>query len=134
MLSPSENKSILEISTMSYFIPSPIHAHMHTHIHTTHSSPKWEFEHFEEMLFFSFIFLPLFIKAFPGGSVVKTTCNVGEVGDTGSIAGSGKSPGGGHGDPLQYSCLKNPMDRGVWWTTVHGVTQSWTCLSISMSI
>ena len=41
---------------------------------------------------------------------------------TGSIPGSGKSPGGGHGNPLQYSCLENPMDRGAWWATVHGVT------------
>ena len=41
------------------------------------------------------------------------------------ISGSGKSPGGGHGNPLQYSCLENPMDRGAWWATVHGVVKSW---------
>ena len=46
-------------------------------------------------------------------------------GDHGSIPGSGRSPGG-HGNPLQYSCLENPMDRGAWWGTVHGVTKSWT--------
>ena len=49
---------------------------------------------------------------FPGGSVGKeSTCN---VGDLGSIPGLGRSPGGGHGNPLQYSCLENPMDRGAW--------------------
>ena len=39
------------------------------------------------------------------------------------------SPGGGHGNPFQYSCLENPMNRGSWWATVHGVTKSWTWLS-----
>ena len=43
------------------------------------------------------------------------------AGDTGSIPGLGRSPGGGHGHPLQYSCLENPMDRGAWRATVHGV-------------
>ena len=52
-------------------------------------------------------------------------CN---AGDTGSIPGLERSPGGGHGNPLQYSCLENPMDRGAWQATVHGVTKSWTCL------
>ena len=42
--------------------------------------------------------------------------------------GWGRSPGGGHGNPLQYSCLENPMDRGAWWATVHGVSKSWTQL------
>ena len=46
----------------------------------------------------------------------------------GSISGSGRSPGEGHGNPLQYSCLGNPMDRGAWWATVHGVTKSQTWL------
>ena len=48
------------------------------------------------------------------------------VGDMGLIPGSGRSPAGGHGNPLQYSCLENPMDRGAWWATVHGVTKSQT--------
>ena len=52
----------------------------------------------------------------------------GDVKDTGSIPGLGRFPGEGHGDPLQYSCLKNPMDRGAWWATVHGVTKSQTRL------
>ena len=46
--------------------------------------------------------------------------NAGDIRDTGSIPGWGRSPGGGHGNPLQYSCLENSMDRGVWWTTAHG--------------
>ena len=50
------------------------------------------------------------------------------AGDTGSIPGSGGSLGGGHGNPLQYSCLENPTDRGAWWATVHSVSKSWTRL------
>ena len=46
------------------------------------------------------------------------------AGDPGSIPGSGKSPGVGNGDPLQYSCRENPLDRGAWWATVHGVAES----------
>ena len=48
----------------------------------------------------------------------------GDITDAGSILGSGRSPGGGHGNPFQYCCLENPMDRRDWWATVHGVTQS----------
>ena len=51
-----------------------------------------------------------------------------DVRDAGVIPGSGRSPGGGQGNPLQYSCLENPMNRGAWWATVHGVTQSRTQL------
>ena len=51
------------------------------------------------------------------------------AGDPGSIPGSGKSPEEGNGNPLQYSCLGNPMDRGTWWATVHGVAKSRTRLS-----
>ena len=49
-----------------------------------------------------------------------------DVRDAGSIPGSGRSPGEGHGNPLQYSCLENPMDRGACWATAHGVTKSET--------
>ena len=64
---------------------------------------------------------------FPGGSEVKASaCN---VGDLGSISGSGSSPGEGNGNPLQYSCLENPKDGGAWWATVHGVAKSQTRLS-----
>ena len=52
---------------------------------------------------------------------------VGDAGDTGLIPGSGRSPGGGHGNPLLYSCLENPMDRGAWWAMVHRVAKSRTC-------
>ena len=59
--------------------------------------------------------------------VVKNLlANAEHVRDAGSILGLGKLPGGGHGNPLQYSCLENPMDRGAWWATVHGVTKSQT--------
>ena len=59
---------------------------------------------------------------FPGGSDSKASaCN---VGDLGSIPGSGRSPGEGNGDPLQYPCLENPMDGGAWWTTVYRVAES----------
>ena len=59
--------------------------------------------------------------------VVKNPpANAGDARDRGSIPGSGRSPGGGHGNPLQYSCLENPIDRGAWWATVQRVAQSWT--------
>ena len=59
-------------------------------------------------------------------SVVKKNppTNAGDEGDMGSILGSGRPPGEGNGNPLQSSCLDNPMDRGAWWTTVHRVTKS----------
>ena len=61
--------------------------------------------------------------------VVKNSpANAGDIGNTDSIHGSGRSPGEGHGNPLQYSCLENPMDRGAWWATVHGVAKSQTQL------
>ena len=50
----------------------------------------------------------------------------GNMRDVSSIPGSGRSPGVGHGNPLQYSCLENPMDRGAWWATVHRVAKSQT--------
>ena len=65
--------------------------------------------------------------SFPNGSDGKeSTCNTGELG---SVPEQGTSPGGGHGNPLQYSCLENPMDRGAWWALVHGVAKSQTRLS-----
>ena len=58
---------------------------------------------------------------FPGGAVGKeSVCN---AGDPGSIPGLGRSPGEGNGNPLQYPCLENPMDRGAWWATVLGVAR-----------
>ena len=61
---------------------------------------------------------------FPGGSDGKASAY--NAGDSGSIPGSQRSPGEGNGNPLQYSCLENSMDRGAWWATVHGVTKSQT--------
>ena len=64
------------------------------------------------------------------GSVVKNLpARAGDPGDTGSIPRSVRSPGGGNGSPLQYSCLKNPMDRGAWRTTVHEIAKSRTQLN-----
>ena len=61
----------------------------------------------------------------PGGTVVKNLpANAGVIGDTGSIPGLGRSPGEGNDNPLQYSCLENPMDRGAWQATVHGIVKS----------
>ena len=71
--------------------------------------------------FFSFL-----LMTFCGSSDSKeSACN---AGDLGSIPGSGRSSGEGNGNPLQYSCLENPMDRGAWRATVHEVTKSWTLL------
>ena len=69
-----------------------------------------------------------FIPATPhSGAVVKNLpANAGNTGEVGSIPGWGRSPGEGHGTPLQYSCLENPMDRGAWWATVCGVSDSQT--------
>ena len=63
-------------------------------------------------------------NGFPGGSVVKNM--PANAGDVGSISGSGRFPGKGNGNPLQYSCLGNPKNRGAWQATVDGVTKSWT--------
>ena len=64
---------------------------------------------------------------FPGDSDGKeSACN---IGDLGSVPGSGRSPGEGNGTPLQYSCLENPMDGGAWWAAVHGVAKTQTRLS-----
>ena len=64
------------------------------------------------------------IVGFPGSSLVKTP--PANAGDAGSIPGLGRSPGEGNGNPLQYSCLENSMNRGAWWAIVHGVTKSQT--------
>ena len=66
---------------------------------------------------------------FPGGSVGKESAfKAGDAGDMGSIPGLGRFPGGGHSNPLQYSCLENPVDRGAWQAIVHRVTKSQTRL------
>ena len=66
------------------------------------------------------------MMGFPGGSDGKeSACNTGNLN---SIPGSGRSPGEGNGNPVQYSCLRNPMDRGAWWATVHKVEKRRTGL------
>ena len=67
------------------------------------------------------------LQVFPGGSDGKASAY--NAGDLGLIPGSGRSPGEGNGNPLQYFCLKNAMDGGAWWAAVHGVTKSQTRLS-----
>jgi len=61
-----------------------------------------------------------------GAEVKNLPANAGNARDAGLILGSGRSSGVGNGNPLQYSCLENSMDRGAWWATVHGVPKSWT--------
>ena len=63
-------------------------------------------------------------RGFPGGSVVKNPPT--NAGDTGLVPGWGRSPGGGHGNPRQRSCLENPLERGAWRVTVHRAEMSWT--------
>ena len=65
-----------------------------------------------------------------GGLVIENSyANAGGMRDSDLILGWGRSPGGGHGNPLQYSCLEKPMDRGAWWAAVHGVAKSQTQLT-----
>ena len=70
--------------------------------------------------------MALVVKSFPA--------DTGDMGDTSSIPGSGRSPGGGCGNPLQYSCLENPMDTGAWWATIHGVTESNTTEQLTLPL
>ena len=65
----------------------------------------------------------MYILGFPEGSSGKESpCSAGATGDVNSVPGSGRAPGGGNGNPFQYSCLGSPMDRGAWWATIHRVT------------
>ena len=94
-------------------------AHTHTHIHT-------------HIYIHTFIYT---YTGFPGGSESKeSNCNAGDTGDMGSVSGLGRSPGGGNGNPLQYYCLGNSMDKGAsiiaWRATVRGVTKRRTQVSI----
>ena len=71
-----------------------------------------------------------YLKYKTGALVIKNPPDkAGDAGDVGLIPGSGKSPEGGHGNPLQYPVLENCMDRGAWWAIAHGVANSWTQLS-----
>ena len=76
----------------------------------------------------SWAYLLISIQMEPGGSVVKNLpAKAEDAGDAASISGSGRSPGEGNDNPLQCSCLENPMDRRVWWAIVHGATKSCFC-------
>ena len=79
----------------------------------THCIWRWSLNHWTTKE------VPKYLLAFPGDSDGKESC---DAGDTSSVPGLGRSPEGGHGNSLQYSCLENPMDRGAEWTSVHGVT------------
>ena len=66
--------------------------------------------------------------------VKNLAANAGDIRDVSSISGLGRSPGRGHGNPLQYSCLENPMDRGAWWATIHRVAKESLSMHIGMLI
>ena len=104
------------------------------------SCPRYKYKYFSwllvslQTLFYeyskqSFIHVYAYIRTFQVVLVVRNlSANAGDVRDAGSIPGLGRSPVERHGNPLQYSCLENHMDRGAWWATVHGVAKSWTRL------
>ena len=113
------------------FLPS------HTNIICQKNNASWTASHIWTLEYFlknkyllSIYYAPSpILRGFPGGSEVKTSlCN---AGDPGSIPGSGRSPGEGNGNPLQYSCLENLIEEGAWWAPVHGITKSWKRLSFS---
>ena len=91
--------------------------------------PAWRggLEKIKEVLFPLQFTVPNPVLGFPGGSDGKESAS--NMGDLGSILGSGRSPGEGNGNPLQCSYLQNPVARGALWATVHGITKSWTWLS-----
>ena len=90
--------------------------------HSCTNLPQWTSVHFSPYPSLQLLFMSFMMIAIPGGSDGKWSfCN---VGDLGSIPGSGRSTGEGNGTPLQYFCLKNSMDRGDWWTTVYGIAKS----------
>ena len=99
-------------------------------LHSTWNSAQcyvagWMGEEFGEEWIHVYVWL-----GFPGGTVIKNLpVNARDAGEAVSIPGLERSPGVGNGNPLQYCCLDNPMDRGAWWVTVHGVAKSWTRLS-----
>ena len=72
--------------------------------------------------------MPWLPLGFPGGTVVKNL--LANVGVTGLVPGTGRFPGIGNGNPLHYSCLKNPVDRGAWWVPVHGIAKHRTLLNV----
>ena len=87
----------------------------------------WIFSGFERKLSVKFAYYWIGLPWWLSGK--GSACNTGDTEDAGSIPGSGRSPGGGHGNLLEYSCLENSMDRVAWWATVHEDTKSQTQLS-----
>ena len=103
-------------------------AHAHTLTYVQLSVIPWIAAHQAPLSMESWSRLPLaalaLARGFPGGTVLKNPpANAGASRDTGSIPRLGRSPREGNGNPLQYSCLENPIDRGAWWATVHEVTK-----------
>ena len=87
------------------------------------------FQESRDSVLFAFIHTICYNMGFPGGSVgTESACLVGVAGDMSSIPGSERSPGRGHGNPPQHSCLENPMDRRAWQATVHRIAESQTQL------
>ena len=72
--------------------------------------------------------MPQVLGLLSGATDKNPPTNVGDTRDAGLIPGLGRSPEGGHGNPLQYSCLENPMDRGTWQAAVHRIAKTWTQL------
>ena len=92
------------------------------HVHSQEWDVGWEHnENYFRLKNNGYAFLSKGLPRWLSGK--ESTCNAGDVG---SIPGLGRSPGGGHDNPLQYSCLENPMDRGAWWATVLGIAKRWT--------
>ena len=127
----SREKSFFLFLTPVHILPS--HRHAHNSIYRNVSSlsfssqlihpPLRTFSNLSQCL----CLLYSMISGFLGASVVKNP--PASAGDTGSIPGSGRSPGEGNGNPLHCSCLENPVDRGAWWASVYGLQKSRTWLS-----
>ena len=111
------------IKVLCWSYSKRVHActHTHTHTHTVSNPPKHHnLAGLEKWPSFTNTLVALVVKNPPA--------KAGDTRDTGSIPGSGRSPGEGHGNPLQHSCLEDPMDWGAWWAIVHRVTKSQTQL------
>ena len=124
---------ILMMSSLSFFLLVLLMAHLRNHcLVPVHKdllprilkSLVVYFLHLRLKPNLSYLLCMSKVRGFPGGSVVKNPAA--NAGDSGSILGSGRFPGEGNGNPLQYSCLENPMDRGAWQTTVNGTARSCT--------
>ena len=89
---------------------------------------KWHKTINSHCIIASFILYYTYARASPLVSGKESVCKAGAAGDPGIIPGLGRSPGGGHGNPLRCSCLENPMGRGTWWAAVHRAAKSWAWL------